>query len=321
MKRVKLSGSELSVSALCLGSLNFGTLLSEQLCFKQMDRFLDLGGNFIDTAHVYNDWIPGELSRSEKIIGRWLKASGKREKIVLATKGAHPTMDARTVMRVTPAAIVKDLNESLINLNTSYIDLLFLHRDDPAVPVAEIMGCLNELIKQGKVRYIGCSNWSLKRIIEAQEYAAANGLQGFICNQLMWSLARINQENLPDKYAVMDTPTYAYHSSAGLNAMCFSSQAKGYFTRRLNGEILPKDVLAVYSNPENDKIYTALLKLAKETGESLSVLALRYFIQQKFTAVPIVSCDNDEQLAECAKAFSLPDMKFDYHLDIFNNNF
>ena len=265
VKRVNLSGTDLTVSALCLGSLNFGTLLSERQSHEQMSRFLDLGGNFIDTAHVYNDWIPGELSRSEKIIGRWLKASGKRGRIVLATKGAHPSMAARSVKRVRPEAIIEDMNASLANLNTDFVDIFFLHRDDPAVPVAEILGCLNEQIRQKKIRYIGCSNWSLKRIVEAQEYAEKHGLHGFVCNQLMWSLARINQAKLPDKYAVMDEPTYAYHSSTGLNAMCFSSQAKGYFTRRFNGEVLPKDVSDVYDNPANNEIFARLIAVSKET--------------------------------------------------------
>lgn len=303
MKKIKITNTELKVSELCLGTLNFGTVLTREQCWHQMDFFVASGGNFIDTAHVYNDWIPGEKSRSEKIVGEWLERQ-QRDRIVLATKGGHYDFKKPSVSRVTYAGIRQDIEESLEYLKTDYIDLYFLHRDNTEIPVGEIMSWLNELIKEKKVKEIGCSNWTLKRMAEANTYARIHHLKGFSVNQLMWSLARINREAIPSDYVTMDSDIYDYQKQNNMTAMCFSSQAKGYFTRRYAGEKFQRDILDTYQNDENDRIYEKLLDLQKNTGLSMTELSLQYFTKQKFPAIPIVSCDNEEQLRECMGAFS-----------------
>ncbi len=305
MKKVTFTGTHLEVTPICLGTVNYDSAMSKADAKHQLSKYVEMGGNFIDTAHVYGDWNPGLTCRSERTIGEWLAETGKRDQVVLATKGAHPDWSNMSVPRVHPQAINQDLDESLEYLQTNYIDLYFLHRDDRSVPVGEIVDCLDEAVKAGKIHYYGCSNWALDRMMEANAYAAKNGKQGFLCNQLMWSLADINFDNLQDKsFILMDEPTWQYHKDNKLSVMAYMSIAKGYFTRRAAGETLPSNVTDVYQNESNDLIYQELLKMAAETEYTVTDLSMMYMIaNQDFPSVPIASFDNDDQLMEAVRCW------------------
>ena len=138
MERRTLSGSGLNVSALRMGTVNFGSKISEKQAFAHMDRYAELGGNLLDTAHVYSDWIPGERSRSERIIGRWLK-SRRPADMVICTKGGHFCLDTPQISRVTPEERGHDLEKNLDCLKIDRIDLYMFHRDDAALPVYKTM--------------------------------------------------------------------------------------------------------------------------------------------------------------------------------------
>jgi predicted oxidoreductase len=223
MKRVLLNNTDLYVSPLSIGTVNYGSSIDSKDAKAQLDRFVELGGNFIDTAHVYGDWVPGPRGRSEKVIGEWLKETGLRKDVVISTKGAHPDISDTSISRVNPEAIEKDLNESLERLNTDYTDLYFLHRDNPDVPVGEVLDALEEARIAGKIRYYGCSNWSISRISEASEYARKQNISGFVCNQLMWSLADVNYNGIEDKTLVlMDRDTYEHHKKTCLTFLMIS---------------------------------------------------------------------------------------------------
>lgn len=308
MKYLKFNNTELTVSPVCLGTVNYGTDMSEQDAKAQISRFVDAGGNFIDTAHIYGDWGSGPKCISERVIGKWIKESGKRDQIVLATKGAHPDWGHMDIPRVNRKCIEKDINESLEYLNTDYIDLYFLHRDDPNTPVAEIMECLDDARKAGKIRYYGCSNWALPRIREAQSYCKEHGLLGFSCDQLMWSLADINFYNLPDKtFILMNEETRAHHAENGMNVMAYMSIAKGYFARRAAQEELPASVKDVYSNPSNDAIFELAKTVVAQGIYSHMDLAYMYIMAEKlFPSVPIASFDNMAHLDECLRCLDKP---------------
>jgi len=311
MNYIKFNKTDLKVSPVCLGTVNYGTTMSEQDAKAQMSKFLDEGGNFIDTAHIYGDWGDGPKCTSERVVGKWIKENGNRDKFVLATKGAHPDWGFMEIPRVNKKDIEKDLHESLEYLNTEYIDLYFLHRDDPNTSVAEIMECLDDARKAGKIRYYGCSNWALPRIKEAQAYCKEHGLQGFTCNQLMWSLADVNFYNLSDKtFILMDEETRAFHAESGMNVMAYMSIAKGYFVRRADGEKLPAGVTDVYANPSNDAIYELAKAVVAEGKYTYMDLSYMYIMEEKlFSAVPIASFDNMGHLAECVNSLekSIPE--------------
>lgn len=144
MNKLSIPNTDLTPSQLCLGASNFGATIPQADAFALMDAFVERGGNFLDMAHVYANWIPSlPRSISEKTIGAWMKARGNRRQMIIGTKGAHPDLATMHISRLAPADIVQDLNESLQHLQTETIDLYWLHRDDPIRPVGEIIDTLD----------------------------------------------------------------------------------------------------------------------------------------------------------------------------------
>lgn len=300
MKMLTLNGTDLTVSPLCMGTANFGTGITQEQAFAHMDRFFELGGNFLDTAHVYSNWIPGETSRSEKIIGRWLQER-KPANAVICTKGGHFDFDRPEVSRVTPEALQRDLLESLEYLQTDCIDLYMLHRDNPALPVDEIMDCLDGFVRKGQVRYLACSNWTAQRTAQANAYARAHGKAPFAVNEVMWSMAQINRSGIPADYVTMDDELMRLGQEENMSFMCYTALAHGYFTRRFAGLPLAVGLRATYDNPENDRLFEALRSLPDR--QSVTQETLHYFQRQSVTAIPLVSFSSMEQLLECVSAF------------------
>ena len=300
MEKRSLYGTDLAVSKLCMGTVNFGTTLTQEQAHAHLDCFMEHGGNFLDTAHVYNNWIPGETSRSEKMIGRWLKHQNRRD-VILCTKGGHFDLAKPEISRVTPEQLRIDLAESLDDLQTDYIDLYMLHRDNPDLPVSEIMDCLDEFVQNGRVRYLACSNWTAARTAQANAYAQRTGKHVFVVNQLMWSMAVINKNAIPSDYVVIDDDMLRLGRETGLNFMCFTALAKGYFSRRYAGKPLSDGLRSTYDNAMNEQQFEYLRGL--ESSEAVTHACLRYFDEQDVTAIPIVSCSSMEQLMECMRAF------------------
>ena len=299
MRMIRMKGTDLSVTPLCLGTVNYGTGMEEAAAKEQLTLYARAGGNFLDTAHVYGDWVPGVRGRSERVIGSWLRESGLRGQMVIATKGAHPRLDSMHSPRLRPEDMEEDLKESLDCLGIDCIDLYLLHRDDPSVPAGEIIDWLAQKASEGSIRYYGCSNWRLARIIEANRYAGKEEKPGFACNQLMWSLAIPNHTGLSDSsMMMMDAPTYAYHLQSGMSVMGYMSVAKGYFMRRAAGEGLPDFVEKMYASAPNDKILEELKRLSEATGYSIMDLCILYFAAHPFAAVPIASFSTNQQLKE-----------------------
>lgn len=301
MNYTNIPKTELRASTLCLGSTHIGSSIDRASSFELLDVYFEQGGNFIDTASVYANWLPGEKSISEKTIGQWLQSRKNRVEIVLATKGAHPELATMHISRLSPAEVVADLNDSLKNLQTEVIDLYWLHRDDAARPVEEIVETLNEQVRLGKIRYFGCSNWRTERIRAAQDYAAAHGFEGFMANQMMWSLAQADPVGIKDKTTVgMDEPMKQYHLETGLAAVAYSSQGNGLFQRMAQGTLGQMDAQArgTYRLEENQQRFERIKQVAAATGLGVTEIVLGYLQSQPFTTIPIVGCRTVAQLRD-----------------------
>lgn len=306
MEYIQLNQTALSVSPICLGTASFGSGVTGPAVDRQLDLFLSLGGNFIDSAHVYGDWMNQGPGLSERLIGQWLKERGGRDKLVISTKGAHPKLDGKGLPRMSRQEIEADLAGSLRGLGTDYIDLYFLHRDDEGRPVEEILAVLETARQQGRIRYYGCSNWSLRRIREAERAAKAGGYPGFVCNQLMWSLAEIDFDGVGDKsLQAMDGETYADHRAREMNVMAFTSVARGYFSKLLSGQACPQAQAAPYQTEKNRRI-AQWLSTERPAGYSVMDLCLLYFRAQPFPAIPITGFSREEQLKEALSAMEKP---------------
>ncbi|MEG0698165.1 MAG: aldo/keto reductase, partial [Algoriella sp.] len=169
MRKVQLGNTDLEITPIIFGGNVFGWTLNEEESFRILDAFIARGFNAIDTANNYSYWVPGNVgTESERIIGNWIKSRGNRDKIILATKvgGRNLIQDKPNT---TKSHILKEVEESLLRLNTDYIDLYQTHYDDTKTPVEETLSAYNQLVKEGKVRYIGASNFSSERLIESLE--------------------------------------------------------------------------------------------------------------------------------------------------------
>jgi aryl-alcohol dehydrogenase-like predicted oxidoreductase len=297
-----LPDTSLAPSVLCLGTADYGAKIAREDAFALLDAFFDAGGTFIDTAEIYNDWVAGEKSRSEKIIGEWLAQRGRRDRLVIATKGAHPRLHSMNVPRMHREDIEHDLNASLKNLHVDVIDLYWLHRDDPSTPVEAIIDTLNAQVQAGKIRHFGCSNWRVDRIHAANAYAAQQDVQGFVANQPQWSLAQVPQAALSDQTCVvMDEAMRAMHVATQLACVPYSSQASGFFQKVTSGATHPSQQ-RMYGSEENLQRAKRVQLVAHETGMTISEVVLAWLLSQSFAVFPIIGCRTFDQLRDTLTA-------------------
>ena len=322
MKYVTLKNTDLRVSNISMGTGSFGDRIDRKAAFEILDRYCELGGNFIDTANAYCKWIPGAGNCAEKMLGEGLKTVDD-SKIIVATKGGHYDFAAPQVSRISEAEIRKDLEESLKTLQRDCIDLYWLHRDDPAVPTQEILSWMEKLREEGKIRYYGASNFTLARLQEFEKCAAENHVQGFCAVSNQWSLARKKSA-----YGVGDDRTtvaasedeYKWHVQTGMPLIPYSSTASGLFDRLYQasvvakdgkvvepaGEInLPQPLLDEFLNERNLLIYEELCKRHEEQGVSIFALSIAYLFSQPFQVIALSSVDVPEQVAGLLSASEL----------------
>ncbi len=302
MENQLLVNTDLQVSSICFGTAHIGSVLDTPTSFQLMDQYADYGGNFIDTANIYAAWISGGKGISEQTIGAWMKARRNRHHIVLATKGAHPHLDRMHIPRMSVSAITEDLDQSLHDVGTDYIDIYYLHRDHVLTPVEEILDALESKVKEGKIRYYACSNWHHSRIREAAQIAQVRGYRGFVANQMMWSLADVNPEALTDPTLVnMDEHTLSYHRECGLTAIPYTAQANGFFTKLHQYGVagLSPQLVARYVNEVNLARYKIILEYCSDWGISVTTVVLAYIRSQPgFQAIPIIGASSLDQLRD-----------------------
>ena len=311
MKKKRFGNKQVSVIG--LGSSDFGGRCPESLAREFLDAYWELGGNFIDTARVYGDFSTPRNGESEKVIGRWLRDRGCRSEIFLSTKGGHPPLGDMRRSRLSRAEIRSDLSESLRDLQTDRVDIYWLHRDDESRPVGDIMETLEGLIEEGKTALTGVSNWRTERIKEANRYALAHGLHPLYANQPQFSLAQMAWKPDPT-LQIMDRDMYRMHRESGMACCCFSSQARGFFSKMdaLGEDGLPEGLKRQFLTAENRAVYRRLVKAREETGLSLEALALAYLTSQPFPCFPLVGASRIGHvlaLREAADAEMPPDLR------------
>lgn len=232
-----------------------------------------------------------------------------RDQFIVATKGAHPELATMRISRLSPPEIASDIEESLAALEIDAIDLYWLHRDDPAVPVGEILVALNEHLAAGRLRAIGASNWSAERLEEAADYARAHGLTGFCASSVGWSLAVMNPAAMVYGTLSMDERTRAYHRQTQMPVVAYTSQAQGFFSGKYHTEDsqsrekLESNIGRLFFSPENFARLAQAEELAARRGWTANQIALAYLLSQPFPVYPIVGCRTPAQVqASCAAA-------------------
>ena len=239
--KITIPDTDLTFHPLGLGTVNAGLAWDGADADRIFDTFLDMGGSLIDTAHVYSDWVKPERARSERAIGDWLQRSGKRNHIVLVTKGGHPDMTSEHpdthISRMKKEDMRSDLESSLRQLRTDHIDIYFYHRDDVNQPVEELVEVMEEFRRQGKIRYYGCSNWTTSRMKAADRYCREKGYRGFIANQALLNLGYKYMNPLDDDTLVYaDSQMQQYHrENKGNLLMPYMGVCSGFFHKYAAG--------------------------------------------------------------------------------------
>lgn len=284
-----LGSSDLEVFPLALGGNVFGWTADEAQSFTVLDAYTAAGGNFIDTADVYSAWVSGNKGgESETVIGNWLAARGNRSDVVLATKvGAHPDYKGLSAHTIKSGA-----EESLRRLRTDYIDLYYTHFDDPAVPVEEIIGALDELVTSGKVRAIAASNLTAERLQESLDFSDREGLARYSVLQPHYNLvSRDTYEGTLEQVA----------SRSGLAAVPYYALASGFLTGkyRPGARVDSARAQGAGKHLETDRglrVLAALDEVAQARGAEVATVALAWLAAQPTVAAPIASARTVEQL-------------------------
>jgi aryl-alcohol dehydrogenase-like predicted oxidoreductase len=289
MKNITIK-KDLSCSQLILGSM---MLREEDMEFSAglMDAFAALGGNCIDTAHVYG-------VSSSRSVGLWMQERKNRADIVIIGKGAHHDNKGP---RLTLAAMEQDLNETFDRMQTDYVDIFMLHKDDTNQPVGYIIESMNKQLEAGRCRALGVSNWSVSRIQEANAYAALHNLEGLLCSSPNLSLAKPNEPRWEGCISVY-ADDLAWHEQTQLPLLSWSSQAGGFFTGRYTPENGDSEMIRVYYSDANWERYRRTEKLAELKGVSTNDIALAYVLNQAFPTCALIGPNSIKELHSSANA-------------------
>ncbi|GHT56618.1 hypothetical protein FACS1894109_06140 [Spirochaetia bacterium] len=302
---INLNGNQFSLPNIILGSVRFGSKVSRETAFGLMDAYYEAGGNWLDTARVYNvDLVPPEQRvqaprDSEYTIGAWLRERGLRDKFTITTKGAHKSLLDNSP-RLNADAIRYDIDLSLSRFGYDYFDVYLLHGDNPAVPVEAIMPVLHEQVKAGKIRVIGTSTWTVDRIKKANNFARQNGLTPFSISMERWSYAVPTPQMPADINMETDTAQYQGHIEMNLPILAYSSQAKGFFYKAAkNG--LTKEGLgssAGFLCEENIKRARTVMELSKQEGISISAASFAYLWSRKIPVAALIGSAAMDQIKD-----------------------
>lgn len=303
-----------SVSKIIFGTTYLGNMPDHSEGFRQMNYYYQAGGRCIDTARAYSNLAPADRCPSEAVIGKWLKQTGVRGDMVISTKGGHPEYGDMSRSRLDERSIREDLKRSLDALQVDVIDLYWLHRDNLSIPVGELVDLMNEFVDAGLVRCIGVSNWSVQRLLQANQYAKEHGKIGFSASQIQWSLADCTPKDLGDETLVcMDAQTEQIYRENQIPVMAFNAQAKGLFSKliQMKEEDLPVKVRQRFLNERNRTVnlkrFEKVKVLCERYGVSPAVVSLAYLTGNSPETGAIIGCSNMEQLQDSmtARDFSL----------------
>jgi aryl-alcohol dehydrogenase-like predicted oxidoreductase len=293
MEYRNLGRTGLKVSRLCLGTMQFGWTTDEATAFQIMDAFVEAGGNFLDTADVYSYWAEGNPGGvAESIIGRWMKERGNRDQIVLATKVRGPMGPGPNDQGLSRKHIMDAVDASLRRLQTDYIDLYQAHAFDEETPIDETLRAFDDLVRMGKVRYIGASNYPAWRLMEALWSADVHGTVRYDSLQPHYNLAH---------RAEFEMELKAVCEKYQLGVIPYSPLAGGFLTGKYDRDRVPPSARAEgiksrYFNERGWRILDAVRGVAHEVDSTPAAVALAWLLAQPLITAPIIGANSVEQL-------------------------
>ena len=291
----RLGSSGLKVSELCLGTMQFGWTTDEANAFEVMDAFAAAGGTFIDTADIYTMWGPRGMraaGESEEIIGRWMAARGNRGRVVLATKVRGKMWEGPDGEGLSRARVLRCCEDSLRRLKTDHIDLYQCHWVDLETPIEETLSALDDLVRAGKVRYVGASNYPAWRLMEALGASERRGLERFISYQPQYSLME------RAGFEIEAMPLCRHH---GLGVIPYSPLAGGFLTGkyRRGSDVASQragEVKELYANDRGFAVIDRLEAIGRSHGRTVAQTALAWLLTHPVVTAPIIGANTAVQL-------------------------
>jgi aryl-alcohol dehydrogenase-like predicted oxidoreductase len=299
-------GTGLGVSALCLGTMYFGTTVGERQAFAILDRFTDAGGTFIDTANTYAFWVPGGTgAESEELLGRWLASRRARDRVVLATKvGALPDPPGAAWPQhaegLSDQVIRTQAVASMRRLGTDHLDVYYAHIEDRRTPLEDTVAAFGSLTTEGLVRVTGCSNHAAWRVATAREIATAAGLPGFSCVQQRHTYLRPRPDaGFGANPHISDELLDYARAEPDLTVLGYSVLLSGAYTR--SDRPLPEQ----YDHADSRRRLEVLADVANELGATRNQVVLAWLLRGNPPTLPVLGVSSISQLDECLGALDL----------------
>lgn len=298
MKQLVLGNSNLRVSQLCLGTMNFGSRDSKATAFAVLDAFSEAGGNFIDTANTYAHWIEGCIGgEAELAIGEWLKRTRKRSDMIIATKVGMAYGSVPEGLR--ESQIIAECDKSLKRLAVDTIDLYYAHIDDRSTPLHETLGAFERLIREGKVRAIGASNFRTWRVERSRNICNTNNWSSYCCIQQRYSYVRPKSGAQFTPQIFADDETIDYCLATGLTLVAYSPIERGAYQRE------DRKFPAQFLGHENADRLSVLESVCHEVDASPNQVVLAWMLNGDMPVMPVIGLSSKEQLTEAIQAANL----------------
>lgn len=291
MQTQQLGNTTEQVSALCLGTMYFGSKNDKATSYTLLDRYVDAGGTFLDTANIYARWIDGfHGGESETLLGEWIAERGNRDKVFIASKVGFDYQDVPISLRAD--LIEQECNRTLKRLNVDTIDLYYAHKDDRTTPLDETMHAFNKLVQAGKVRYIGASNYLAWRLERAKWVSETNGWAQYTCVQQRYTYLPLRPGASSGRQEVANDDLRQYCADTGTTMLAYSVMLGGSYTR--DDRPLPNE----YRSPDNDERIATLRSIAQEVGATPNQVILCWMRQSTPSVIPLIAASTLDVLNE-----------------------
>jgi aryl-alcohol dehydrogenase-like predicted oxidoreductase len=291
MKTIPLGNTRVEVSAFCLGAMYFGSRTDKEASFQLLDQYTDAGGSFLDTANIYVRWVPGFVGgESETLLGEWMRKRGNCDQLFIATKVGFEYPGVERGLRADQ--LEAECEKSLKRLGIDTIDLYYAHVDDRDTPVEETMEAFDRLVRAGKVRFIGASNFLAWRLEEARWASQTHGWVEYCCIQQRYSYIRPKPGASFGAQIAANDDLLDYCRARGITMLAYSPLLSGAYTRA------DRSFAEQYLGPDTDARVAALHNVAREVGATLNQVVYAWMVQSDPPVIPLVAASTTEQMEE-----------------------
>ena len=298
MKKIQLSKTGVEVSCLCLGTLRFGTRNNYEQSARLMDMYVEAGGSFIDTANSYDRWCAGgKGGESQVTIGRWLRERNNRNDLFIATKVGFGY--GKVPEGLATSTIISECENSLRQLGTDRIDLFYAHHDDSNTPLEETLAAFDKLVKDGKVRFVGASNYLAWRLADADAICANKGWASFTCIEQRFTYLRPNSGADFGVQRIIDENLMSYCDARGKTMLPYTPLLRGAYVRE------DRPIPSPYRGSDTDVRLGVLQEVAQELGATVNQVILAWMMYRQPPLLPVFSAGNPEQMKENLGALNI----------------